>query len=133
MVTITIDGGDLDIQVNGIHKLWALKSSLRVPLSDVRDARHDPERARRIMPGLRLPGTHVPSVYTAGTYYQADFRPDFWTVRNPDRAVVIQCREGAAYDEIIVEVEDPAATVELIRSVIGGPRSTDFSGNRGRL
>ncbi len=119
MVPIAIDGGDLEIQVNGIHKLWALKSSLRVPLSDVRDVRHDPDRARRIMPGLRIPGTHIPGVYTAGTYYQADFRPDFWTVRNPDRAIVIQCRDGAAYDEIIVEVEDPASTVALIKSAIG--------------
>ena len=120
MVTITIDGAALDIQVQGIHKLWALKSSLRVPLSDIQSVRHDPERARRVIPGLRVPGTHIPYVYTAGTYYQADFRPDFWTVRNAERAIVIQCREGAAYDEIIVEVEDPAGTVELIRGAIGG-------------
>jgi hypothetical protein len=120
MVRIEIDGSALDIQVQGIHKLWALKSSLRVPLSDIRDVRHDPERARRLMPGLRIPGTHIPSVYTAGTYYQADFRPDFWTVRDPDRAIVIQCREDAAYDEIIVEVEDPHRTVEVIRTAIAG-------------
>jgi hypothetical protein len=120
MVRIEVDGSALDIQVQGIHKLWALKSSLRVPLSDIRDVRLDPERARRLMPGLRIPGTHIPSVYTAGTYYQADFRPDFWTVRDPDRAIVIQCREDAAYDEIIVEVEDPDRTVEVIRTAIAG-------------
>lgn len=72
-------------------------------------------------PGVscRAPGTHIPYVYTAGTYYQADFRPDFWTVRDPERAIVIQCRDGAAYDEIIVEVEDPAATMETIRQALG--------------
>lgn len=85
----------------------------------MRNVRHDPERARRVMPGLRMPGTHIPYVYTAGTYYQADFRPDFWTVRNPDNAIVIQCRDGAAYDEIIVEVEDPASAVARIRAAIG--------------
>jgi hypothetical protein len=118
MVTIEITGDALEIQVQGSHKLWALKSSLRVPLADVRDVRHDPERARRVVPGLRLPGTHIPFVYTAGTYYQSDFRPDFWTVRDADRAIVIQCAEKAAYDEIIVEVEDPAATVARIRSAL---------------
>jgi hypothetical protein len=51
MVTIKLDGDALDIQVQGMHKLWALRSSLRVPLADVRDVRHDPERARRVMPG----------------------------------------------------------------------------------
>jgi hypothetical protein len=120
MVRIEIDGSALDIQVQGVHKLWALKSSLRVPLTDIRDVRHDPERATRLMPGLRVPGTHIPYVYTAGTYYQADFRPDFWTVRDPERAIVIQCRDGAAYDEIIVEVEDPQRTVDMIRSAIAG-------------
>jgi hypothetical protein len=124
MVTIKLDGDALDIQVQGMHKLWALRSSLRVPLADVRDVRHDPERARRVMPGLRVPGTHIPYVYTAGTFYQADFRPDFWTVRDADRAIVIQCRDGAAYDEIIVEVEDPAAVVALIQGAIGGSSSS---------
>jgi hypothetical protein len=118
MVTITVDGDTLDIQVQGSHKLWALKSSLRVPLADVRDVRRDPERARRFFPGLKLPGTHVPWAYTAGTYYQSDFRPDFWTVRNADNALVIQCSRDAAYDEIIVEVEDPDETLTRIRAAL---------------
>jgi hypothetical protein len=39
-------------------------------------------------------------------------------VRRPEQAIVLQCREGAAYDEIIVEVEDPAATVALIQAAL---------------
>lgn len=118
MVKIELDGDVLDIQVQGAHKLWALKSSLRVPLSDVRSVRHDPERASRAWPGLRVPGTHIPFVYTAGTYYQSDFRPDFWTVREPKNAIVIQCIDEAAYDEIIVEVENPSDTVTLISDAL---------------
>lgn len=118
MVTIALDGDTLDIQVQGAHKLWALKSSLRIPLADIASIRRDPERASSAMPGLRWPGTHVPFLYTAGTYYQSDFRPDFWTVRRAEQAVVIQCREGAAYDEIIVEVEDPAATIAMVTDAL---------------
>jgi hypothetical protein len=118
MVTITVDGDALDIQVQGRHKLWALKSSLRVPLAEIRDVRRDPERARRVFPGLKLPGTHVPWAYTAGTFYQSDFRPDFWTVRNAENALVIQCSREAAYDEIIVEVEDPDETLTRIRAAL---------------
>ncbi|MDH5235261.1 MAG: hypothetical protein OEW77_09900 [Gemmatimonadota bacterium] len=118
MVTITVVGDALDIEVVGRHKLWALKSSLRVPLSDVRDVRHDPERANRFIPGIKFPGTHIPYVYTAGTYYQSDFRPDFWSVRNPEQAVVIQCSPEAAYDEIIVEVENAEETVARIRAAL---------------
>jgi hypothetical protein len=118
VVTILVDGDTLDIQMQGSHKLWALKSSLRVPLADIQDARHDPERARRVFPGLKLPGTHIPWAYTAGTFFQSDFRPDFWTVRNPENALVIQCTPDAAYDEIIVEVEDPDATLRRIRTAL---------------
>lgn len=118
MVKIELDGEVLDIQVLGMHKLWALKSSLRVPLADVRGVRRDPDRARRLIPGLRVPGTHLPFIYTAGTFYQSDFRPDFWTVRDADNAIVIQCGDAAAYDEIIVEVENPEAVVEMIRNAL---------------
>ena len=118
MVTIVVDGETLDIQVQGMHKLWAMKSSLRIPLADIREVRHDPERAKRMFPGARLPGTHIPYVYTAGTFYQADFRPDFWSVQNADRAIVIQCAAGAAYDEIIVEVENPLETVHRISAAL---------------
>lgn len=118
MVEITIDGEVLHVEVQGSHKFWALKSSLTVPLSDVVEVRHDPERARVFFPGLKIPGTHVPYVYTAGTYYQGDFRPDFWTVRRPENAIVIQCAPEAAYDEIIVEVEDPGETLLRIREAL---------------
>jgi hypothetical protein len=118
MVEITVAGDALVVEVQGVHKLWALKSTLRVPLSDVLEVRHDPERATKAFPGLRVPGTHIPTVYTAGTYYQSDFRPDFWVVRRPENAIVIQCRPGAAYDEIIVEVEHPATTVQLVRDAL---------------
>jgi hypothetical protein len=57
-------------------------------------------------------------VYTAGTFYQADFRPDFRSVRDPANALVIRCSDQAAYDEIIVEVEDPDATLERIRAAL---------------
>lgn len=118
MVIITVDGDVLDIQVQGMHKMWAMKSSLRIPIADVREVRHDPERARRFFPGVKLPGTHVPWAYTAGTFYQSDFRPDFWTVRNADRAIVITCARDAAYDEIIVEVEDPTETLTRIQAAL---------------
>ncbi|HEX9165886.1 MAG TPA: hypothetical protein VF862_08245, partial [Gemmatimonadales bacterium] len=55
---------------------------------------------------------------TGRTYYQSDFRPDFWSVRHREHAIVIQCREGAAYDKIIVEVADPAETVARITAAL---------------
>lgn len=118
MVAIHIIADAIEIEVQGIHKLWALRSTLRVPLAHISDVRHDPDRATKAFPGLRMPGTHIPYVYTAGTYYQGDFRPDFWTVRRAEHAIVIQCTSEGAFDEIIVEVADPAATVAEIRRAL---------------
>ncbi len=123
MVEIAIDGESVVVEVQGVHKLWALRSQLRVPLADIESVRHDPERATRAFPGLRVPGTHIPTVYTAGTFYQGDFRPDFWSVRRPERAIVIQCRAGAAFDEIIVEVEEPADTVARVQAALSSSAS----------
>lgn len=123
MVDITIADDTLTVHVHGIHKFWALKSTLEVPLGDVLSVKHDPERATRAFPGLKVPGTHIPAVYSAGTFYQSDFRPDFWVVRHPELAIVIQCRSDAAYDEIIVEVEDPKATVARVREALQARRA----------
>lgn len=97
--------------------------TLNVPLSDVLSVKHDPERATRAFPGLKMPGTNIPTVFSAGTFYQSDFRPDFWDVRHPELAVVIPCRNDAAYDEIIVEVEDPEATVTRVREALQARRA----------
>ncbi|MBK8247318.1 MAG: hypothetical protein IPK85_07985 [Gemmatimonadetes bacterium] len=113
MVKITLDGDALQLDVQGMHKFWALKSTLRIPLADIVSVRRDPERASGPH-GLRFPGTHLPGVYFAGTAYQSDRRPDFWTVHDPEKAIVIQCQDTAAYDEIIVEVEHPDHDITLI-------------------
>ena len=62
MVTITVDGDALEIQMLGWHKLWS--------------------------------------------------------VRNPENALVIQCSSEAAYNEVIVEVEDPDETLARIQAVL---------------
>ena len=117
MVDLTIPNGALDVQVLGWSKVWALKSRIRVPLGSVRAVRHDPEAARGLWKGWRVPGTHVPGVITAGTY-RTRGQKHFWDVRRPGRAVVVEL-EGADYDRLIVDVRDPGATVRMIERAAG--------------
>ena len=74
----------------------------------------DPEEARRWFNVLRLPGTAVPWVIVAGSYY---WRGE-WTfydvrLRHLERAIVIRLRDER-YARLVVEVEDPNATVAQI-------------------
>src|ERR1035437_8484220 len=113
MVDLSISGGNLELQVRGADKLWALKSSLEIPLRHIAGIRADPSVAHGWWPGIRLPGTNIPGVLTAGTFYQHGKRV-FWDVHNPEKTVVIELRDER-YDELIVEVADPQLTVELVR------------------
>ncbi len=42
MATISVDANDLTVNVQGLDKLWTLKSRLTIPLAHVRAATADP-------------------------------------------------------------------------------------------
>ena len=65
-----------------------------------------------------MPGTNIPGVLTAGTFYQHGQRV-FWDVHNPDNTVVIQLKDER-YSELKVEDSDPKATVELVKTGLQG-------------
>lgn len=112
MVDLAVSDGKLLLNVRGADKLWAFKSSLEIPLQHVAGIRADPEVARSWWHGWRVPGTSIPGVITAGTFYQ-DGKRVFWDVHNPENTVVIDLRDER-YNQLIVEVADPNAAVALI-------------------
>jgi hypothetical protein len=116
MVDLSISDGNLLLHVRGADKLWAFKSSLEIPLAHIAEVRADPAIAHGWWHGLRMPGTNIPGVLTAGTFYQ-DGKRVFWDVHNPDNTVVIELKDER-YAELIVEVVDPKATVELLKTAL---------------
>ncbi len=116
MVDLTISEGKLVIHVQGTDKLWAFKSSLEIQLVHIAEIRADPAIAHGWWHGLRMPGTNIPGVLTAGTFYQ-DGKRVFWDVHNPDNTVVIELKDER-YNQLIVEVADPRAAVELVKAAL---------------
>jgi hypothetical protein len=120
MARVSIDGDDLIVEIEGMDKLWALKSRLTIPLANVRGATIDPGMVAEPK-GVRAPGAHVPGVITAGTFHR-DGERVFWDVHDAARAVVIELADER-YTRLVIEVADPRATVELIeRSGHAGAR-----------
>ncbi|MEV4772025.1 hypothetical protein [Micromonospora humida] len=115
MASVRIDGDDLVVEIEGMDRLWSLKSRLVIPLANVCGATADPGIAAEPK-GLRAPGTSLPGVITAGTFHQ-DGERVFWNIRDGARAVVIELADEH-YDRLVVEVVDPAATVALIEQVV---------------
>jgi hypothetical protein len=98
----------------GADKLWSLKSSLEIPLVHIAGVRADQEVARGWWHGIRLPGTQLPGVITAGTFYQ-DGKRVFWDVHHPEKTIVIDLHDEK-YNQLIVEVADPQVAIGLIES-----------------
>jgi hypothetical protein len=57
-------------------------------------------------------------VITAGTFYQEGERV-FWDVHDPEKTVVIQLGDER-YARLVIEVDDPRATVAAIQGRGGG-------------
>ena len=119
MVRIQLTRSELCLEVEGLHKVWALKSRLQFPLASVQSARVDAELAARPR-GLRAPGTYLPKIITAGTFY-ADKKRWFWDVSDPKNALVIELA-GEKYQVLVIEVADPKRAVAQIEAAIGRAR-----------
>ena len=107
--------------MRGLHKVCAMRDSIQIPLASIEIVRMDAERARAGPEGTRNPGTSIQGLLTAGTF-NAGVKRTFWDVRNPDNAISIRLKNTQdlfagiedRYDELIVEVADPAETVDRI-------------------
>jgi len=118
VVDLTVENDKLVLEVQGWDKLWALKSRLETPLGNIRSVGADAAIARGWWKGFRAPGTHLPGIIIAGTFYQHGKRI-FWDVKDPKKTIVIELRDDR-YDELIVEVADPPAVVEKIQKAMSG-------------
>lgn len=118
MTHIEIDADTLIVHVQGLDKLWAPKSELRIPLPHVSGVGPADDEARRVWHGIRAPGTHVPGVITADTFYAHEGRV-FWDVHAPERAIAIALHDDR-YAKLVLEVDDPTREIGRIETALAG-------------
>ena len=88
MVVVTLTADRAVFEVEGLDKLWALRSRLEIPLEHILGAAHDPEQVGRWWHGVKLVGTDVPGLFAAGTfYYHGELV--FWDVRRPQSTLIV--------------------------------------------
>ena len=116
MVQISIEGDRVHFDVEGLDRLWSLRSRLDIPLAHIRAVQIDPEAARGWWHGLKLLGTNIPGILTVGTFYQHG-EAVFYDVHDPERTIVLEL-EHETYKRLIVEVEDPRKTRSMIELAI---------------
>ena len=115
MASVSVTDDLLTVDVQGLHRLWAFKRRIRVPLAHVRGATPDPGIVHEPK-GLRAPGLHVPGAAVIGTFHR-DGETHFWDVRVGTHTIVFELADET-YNRLIIDVEDPRTTVDTINRAV---------------
>jgi hypothetical protein len=119
---IELNEAKLEVQVEGADRLWALRSHLSIPLEHVIGAERATDEAEKWLHGIRVGGTHVPGVISAGTFHSHG-EWVFWDVHHPENAIAIQLRDER-FARLVIEVDDPDGAVGAIRDATTGAGSS---------
>lgn len=114
MVKIKIGGKKVLFEVQGLDKLWSLRSQLEIPITHIKSVKIDPSPAMGWFQGFKLAGTDVPNIFKAGTFYQQG-ELVFWDVNDPKNTIVVELKDEK-YKKLIVEVSNPEKEVKKINS-----------------
>lgn len=111
MVNIEKRGSNFIFTVHGLHKLWALKSELTIPAAHIMTA-YPNTQGLHLSLGLRLPGTSVPGLIEAGSFYGGD-GIIFCDITNDSKSIVVELQHEH-YNKLIIDVENPDAAIALL-------------------
>ncbi len=114
MATLETTDTDLIVEIEGADKLWALRGRLTIPLAHVAGAHRAEDEAREWLHGLRVGGTHIPGVISAGSFIKHGERV-FWDVHTPENAIAIQLRDER-FGHLVIEVSDPDAAIATVEA-----------------
>ncbi|MEA2161229.1 MAG: hypothetical protein QOD66_3609 [Solirubrobacteraceae bacterium] len=114
--SIEITTDFLTVHIEGADKLWALKSRLQIPLANVISAQPARTEATGWLHGMRVGGTHIPGVISAGRFYSHG-ELVFWDVHEMENAIAIQLLDER-YDKLVIEVENPDQDIVRIREAV---------------
>ena len=116
MADIEITPISLVVHIHGADRFFALKSRLEVPLEHIAGVESSVPEAHQVWHGLRMGGTNLPGVITAGRYLQQG-EWAFWDVHDPDKAIEIRLRDER-YARLVIGVDNPEAIAQAVANAI---------------
>ncbi|HXY44054.1 MAG TPA: hypothetical protein VEH29_07690 [Acidimicrobiales bacterium] len=115
--TTGIEGDTLVIRLTGWRMVFALQRGVRVPLSCVIGATHDPAAYQHVSRRLRQPRRARTTLFKLGSQHGRDGW-SFWACGFARNAVVVETT-GFRYRYLILEVEDPKSVAAAIAKAAG--------------
>lgn len=110
MVSIHTDGTDVLLRILGMHKLWAFKNTIRLRTDQI--VAVGPAGRDLRPPWFKCPGTALPFVICAGTYFGIR-RREFWDRTRAGKGIRIDL-ENAPFTRIVVDVAHPDEAIRML-------------------
>ena len=109
---LKIENGIFKIQFNTTEKILSIHASMEIPVSDI-------TKVTGILPDptwkeICMPGTNLPGVIKAGTYY-TNRGKEFWYLTRGKEVLRIELRD-LAYKRIILGVENSSFWIKRLEN-----------------
>ena len=122
MVDVSINGDRAIFTVEGLHKLWAFRSRIEIPLTHITGVEINHDQVGKWWHGFKLIGTDAPGLFAAGMfYYHGELV--FWDVLDTTKTIIVSL-EHERYKKLIIEVADPGTTAAMIETALRSTRSS---------
>lgn len=116
MADLEINSDSLVVHIRGLDQFFALATRLEVALAHISRVEVNPAEAHRVWHGLRMGGTNLPGLITAGRFLQGG-EWAFWDVHDPERAIAIYLSDER-YARLMIGVDDPEAVGRALAAAI---------------
>jgi hypothetical protein len=102
---LAIDADQLRIELTRMERFWSVHvgKTITVPLAQIRDVTMDAPQTN--WQEIRSPGTEVPGVIKAGTYYHDRIR-SFWYTQPKKPVLALELAPDAYYRKIVLAIDD---------------------------
>ncbi len=111
MNKIIVNENFIEIKIEGMDVLWAMKRKLIIPKSSVVNVYLKPKDLKS--PHLKFPGSSVPGLILSGTYYGKG-RKEFWTTHFKD-GVVFDLKDFK-YSRVVIDIENPQSIIDKFKN-----------------
>ena len=111
---VFIENNTLHITFKGWEKVWSLKRAFSIPLLNVAFA--TTKKPVWSWFELRAPGTFLPSVIKAGTFYTRRGK-EFWYVQKHKRTLTIELK-NYSFKRINLSLNNNKALAEIINNAV---------------
>ncbi|MDR3222495.1 MAG: hypothetical protein LBT66_01985 [Methanobrevibacter sp.] len=121
MVSAKIDGNDLVFDISLSHKIFALKSQMRIPLDKIVEV-SIPENLKLDVVytvkdhNWRVAGSNIPYLYRGGTFIEHG-KKVFWDVHNTNKDIQL-ILDNDFYAKVYIEVDNPQEAVVTINKAL---------------